>query len=174
MEAQQPLAQGWAIAALVTLLPVGLYLFFKMFTAKTRKAHWGYFALTMLLGTILMSILDASGWIPSKEAFEQRPAETPAPLEAFSRLPTPFLVTIGLAAIIWCGGANLVLIRQRRKAGRSWWESLNPLNPPFREMDGKAWIQIALLAILAFAVVSVGVDLAEVTRPDATASPPKN
>jgi len=41
-------------------------------------------------------------------------------------------------------------------------------------MDGKAWIQIALLAILAFAVVSVGVDLAEVTRPEATASPPKN
>lgn len=173
MEAQEPLAQGWAIAVLVTLIPLGLFLFFKMMTAKTRKAHWGYFALVMFLATILLSVLGASGLMPSAEQMRQHQVKSPSPGKALANLPAPALVTLGLAAVIWFGGGNWILIRQRRKAGRSWWECLNPFNPPFRDMDRRSWLQLILLALFGVVVISVGLELTmPAVQPAASISPP--
>lgn len=158
METQQPMLQGWAVAALVVVLPLILFLFYKMFTAKTRKGHWASFGLLMLVVSLLSAGLSESGIFPSQDTLAEQSVQPSPPL-----LPTPVVVSFALAAVIWIGGGNWIVIRQRRKSGRSWADSLNPFNPPFRDMDRRAWKQIVLLGLLSLLVASVGAELSKPT-----------
>lgn len=171
MEPQGTIEQGWVVGAILVALPIFFFLFFKMMTAKTRRAYFAVMALIAVIMLSLFAFLNESGFVPSLEEVRQHQAEAPSPEEVLSNAPTSVLVTFGLIAVIWIGGGNWILIRQARKAGRRWWEHLNPLNPPFRDMDWKAWVQMALLGVVALLVASLGAQLTA-DRPPATADAP--
>jgi hypothetical protein len=167
MEPQGSIGQSWIFGAIAVALPVLFFLFFKTMTAKSRKT---YFVGTALIAVIMLSffaIMTESGLMPSLEEVRQHQAEAPPLKEVLSNVPTSVSVAFGFTAVIWIGGGNWILIRQTRKAGRRWWEYLNPLNPPFRDMDWKAWAQMALLGVFALFAASIGAQLTAERPPDA-------
>ena len=161
METHSPAVEHWAFAVMLIGLPIGFFLFFKSFRAQTRKAYWSYNGLIAAVMLAMFGLLTTAGLIPSTEHLRQQQAEAPPAHEILSNFPTSNLVLFGLVAVIWIGGGNWIIIRQNRKAGRPWWYSFNPFNPPFRYMDGKSWVQLILLAFLSLAVFSIGANLIE-------------
>ncbi len=164
MEPSQPPIETTLIIATVVAV-LAILVVFRVFRARTP---WMLFLRWGLI------ILIALAWqIHFTDSFlMQHEVRTPPPLEealpAPSELPAPLLISLVLAAVIWVGGINWVVIRQRRRIGRGWAEILNPFNSPFRDMDRKAFMQIAVLAALGLAVVTVG---AELSVPDQPAHP---
>lgn len=157
--------QGLTLLAVIVLL---LYFGFKGMMAKTRRAYFVNYAVAAVIMLGTYAYLSAIGVIPSTEQIAKGYQPPPSPEEVVPRLPLPLIVSIALAAVIWAGGVHYVVARQARKAGRSVWSILNPLNPPFRDLDGRSWLQIALVIILGFVVVSVGLSLSEPVVPQQT------
>jgi type II secretory pathway component PulF len=168
METQQPAAEFWILPVVLVGLPICFFLFFKSFRAQTRKAYWTYNALIGAVMLVMFGLMRLAGLIPSTEQLREHQAKAPPPQEVLSNLPTSFLVLVGLVGLIWIGGGNWIVIHQRRKAGRSWWDCFNPFNPPFRDMNRKAWLQVALLAVFSLVVFSVGLNLIHGAAPAAS------
>ena len=151
-----------------------------MLTAKTRKAYFANMAAIGVIMFTLMTLFAQSSLMPTAEEWRQHkaaaptPSETFSPNEVFSKIPTPVIVVAAIAAVIWIGGGNWIMVRQARRAGRPWWDSFNPLTPPGRNMDRRAWLQLALLVFLGFAVFSVGMNLVQPAPQPAVSAPPQN
>ncbi|NJM36278.1 MAG: hypothetical protein HC850_18075 [Rhodomicrobium sp.] len=96
------------------------------------------------------------------------PAEPPhIPIrDVVGHLPWQFVA----AGILWMGGGTYIMVRQRRKAGLSWWEAFDPSYPPFRHMDGRVWAKILLLGVISLGLAQWG--LAEAARDEATRQVP--
>ena len=142
----------WSIVALGAMVPVLIVLFFKMMTAKTRKGYARNFALCMILGIVISSVLLNSGLGPSPEELRQAQNQAPKPGEMLRSLPWEVFVAGG----IWVIGGNYILLRQRRKAGESWRKVVNPFTSPVPYMNGRSWLQLLLLAFLSLALAQLG------------------
>jgi hypothetical protein len=140
----------WLILIAPAFALIGIFLLYKILTAKTRKSYFGYFGLAMAFGMVASTILVNSGLMPLPP-----PGHPPqqAPRDVLASLPWHVIV----AGILWICGGNYILARQGRKAGLSWWEALNPFSPPFRYMNGGAWAKILLLAIVALGFAHWGI-----------------
>jgi uncharacterized membrane protein YhaH (DUF805 family) len=174
METHQPSVESWVIAVFLIGIPICFFLFFKSFKAQTRRAYWIYNGVIAVVMLVMFGLLSAAGLMPSTEKLRQLQAEAPPPQDMLSQIPTSYLVLFGLIAVVWIGGGNWIVIRQKRKAGRSWWDCFNPLNPPFRDMNGIAWLQIALLMVFSLVVLGVGLELIQDIGPAASGGPPAN
>lgn len=161
MEIPQNPHLPWIFAAFLVGLPLCFYFGFKGFTAKTRKAYLGYIAAAATAMFAMFMVLSASDFFPSPTQIDRQKIEALSAEKALSKTPVPVVVVATIFGLLWIGGGNWIMIRRRRQAGRSWRESLNPFNPPFRDMDGKTWMQLALLAVLCFSVLSVGLNMAQ-------------
>jgi hypothetical protein len=148
--------------AIPVVLLLSLFLVFKQVTAKTRKTYWISLGLFMLLGVAMLTMVNVSGIVPE---LPKRPA--PDVGRIFSQVPVAQLVLLALAAAIWMIGVPFLIIRQTRKAGRSLWAYLNPLNPPFRDFDAEAWKIFGLLAVSSLTLGMAAVSLS----PDASVVP---
>jgi hypothetical protein len=147
VDASRPPAWFFAVWALT---PIFVYLFYKMMTAKTRRAYVGYFLASMLLGAIVSSTLSVSGLLP----FPDAKPPLPQPLDSFmTALPWQVIA----AGVLWIGGGYYIMARQYRKAGLSWWKVFDPFDPPFRHMDRAAWVKTLLLAIVALGLTHWGI-----------------
>jgi hypothetical protein len=97
-------------------------------------------------------ILGIPGLGPSHEEIEQAQRQAPKPDELLRAIPWEFFA----AGAIWIIGGNLIHLRQRRKAGESWLQALNPFAPFGRHMDRRSWLQLLLLAVVSLAVAQFG------------------
>lgn len=142
----------WTIVALGTVVPVLIVLFFRMMMTKTSKGVAINFALGIGVGLVISVILSISGLGPSSEELRQAQNQAPKSEEMLRAIPWEIFV----AATMWMIGGNYILLRQRRKAGESWGEALNPFAPFGRHMDRRSWSQILLLVFLSLAVAQFG------------------
>jgi hypothetical protein len=78
----------------------------------------------------------------------------------FANNPTA-LVLIGLAAVFWVVGGNILIAFHYRRRGVSWWGRLKPSNFAFVHFNGREWLILLILAILSlgcgFSAVVIGV-----------------
>jgi hypothetical protein len=120
-------------------------------STTSRKVYWRNIGILAVIGTT--AIIAAPFFMPHPN---------PAPVEAHKSLPAapePFAgmsyLQIGLlfaAAATMAVGGNLVGIRSARRAGRPWWQALNPLNPPFRDFTHA---DVASLGAVAFVALGL-------------------
>jgi hypothetical protein len=80
---------------------------------------------------------------------------------------------IFIAAGMWIIGGNYILLRQRRKAGESWMQALNPFAPSGRHMDGRSWLQVLLLLFVSLALAHMGLARSAHLPKGATAIQPR-
>jgi len=166
---------GFWFAAIPIALVILAVLLFKQLFAKTHKSYWMYTALLVIAGFVIFVIVNTSGIIPEAELREMASRPPPSLGEFTSRMPVLQIVLLVLAGGVWIIGANFLTVWQRRKTGRSWWVSLNPFGPVFRDFDRKAWAIFGLLllssmvlAMLALSIPPEGKDVPRVqSSPDA-------
>ncbi len=119
------------------------------------KNDWRLYLALIVVGALVVVLLNTTGVLEEqREKLVQQQQEHPLPQpgEVFSEIPTEHIVLTALIALIWVGGANVLIVRQRRKAGLSWWACFNPFMLPFRYFDRKAW---AILAVLLLCTVFI-------------------
>ena len=121
-------------------------------TAKTSKAMAINFVLAQAVGLVALVIFSISGLGPSPEEWRHAQSRAPKPEEMLKAIPWEFFI----AGAIWLLGGNYIVLRQRRKAGESWIQALNPFGPLVRYMDGRSWWQLLLLVFLTLAVAQIG------------------
>jgi hypothetical protein len=148
------------IAVFVAALVVAPLAWFRMLKAKTRAQYFKAIALFVLPILVTFSLGNLSSF-KSPSPVPQAPAPAPTLEQAFSGFTFAQGVLLALAAVIWIGGGNLLLWRIHRRAGRSFWSAMNPLNPPFRDFVGRDWVMLAALAAASMVLGSIALGLGQ-------------
>lgn len=131
---------------------------FRMLKAKTRPQYLKAIALFVLpiLATFALGELSS---FKSAAPAPQAPAPTLTLEQAFSGFSFAQGLLLALAAVIWIGGGNLLLWRIHKRAGRSFWRAMNPLNPPFRDFTGRDWFVLIVLAAASMSLAVIAMNL---------------
>jgi len=144
--------EEWPDILIATLILTGFVvlsvLFYKQSFAKTHKAWWIYTLLLFLVGFVGLIVVSKSGLLDAELA-EKAKRPPPSLQTVSSEMPVSQVVLLAAAGIIWIGGVNVLVVWQRRRAGRSWWACFNPFGPIFRDFDGRTWLIFGLLFLLA-------------------------
>ena len=135
------------VAALV-IAPV---VWFRMLRAKSRAVYWQSVAL--FIGPMLLTFVlaQAAGLMPEVPAPSGPP---PSFQDVLGDLPTHQIVLLALAGLVWMGGGNLLLHLHRRRLGKTWWQTLNPLEPPFKDFNAREWWTLAGLVVTSLGLVA--------------------
>ena len=161
---QHPIPTIWANIILAATALIFVALFFRTITAKTSGATAIHYLLLIGVSIVAWPLFIASGLGPSPEELQKFQNQALKPEEIIKALPWEFFV----AGAIWIIGGNYILIRQRRKAGQSWKQVLNPFAPFVRHMDRWSYLQLLLVACLSLAVANVGLGRVGQLRPGNT------
>jgi hypothetical protein len=70
-----------------------------------------------------------------------------------SRLGVLFL---GLAAMTWLVGGNILVASHYRRLGKSPWSGFRPFAFPFKNFNAKEWAILAVLLVSAFTLGAIG------------------
>jgi hypothetical protein len=66
---------------------------------------------------------------------------------------------LSLAGLTWIGGGSLLWFRHTKRVGRPWWTVMNPLQPQFRDFTGEEWAVLGGLAVVAFLLAGIAINL---------------
>lgn len=69
------------------------------------------------------------------------------------------LILIGLSAVTWLVGANVLVAMHYRRVGKSIWSGFKPFAYPFKDFNRLEWLWLGLLAALALTLVALGIEL---------------
>lgn len=143
-----PVFEILTLVAFLVSMVVGPIAWYRTVRAKNRAAYWKNIAL--FVGPIALTFLfaDAAGLLPEATT---PPPTAPNLQEVFERMPTRQVILLAVVAVVWIGGGNLLSYFQNRRLGKRWWQGMNPLDPPFKDFNGR---EMAIL--LALATVSLG------------------
>ncbi len=162
MEYQTEVIKILIFVALVIAFPVALVSWYRMLRAKTCKDYLKNVAL--FFGPILLVFVLASGVGLSEfpNLFEIEPPPTaPDPLETLGIMPKAQLTLLILAACIWLIGGYVLFNRHNKRVGKTWWQSINPLNRPFKEFNSREWSILGVLVVATFVVAGLAMSLNE-------------
>jgi len=130
---------------------------FRMVTARDRKTYWKSIAL--FVGPILLVFVFAElGGLFPETNFENQPKierpmiDRPELNELFGAMPLLQKILLGAAGATWLIGGNLLFITHNRRTNKRWWHLLNPLNPPFKDFNGKEWLILVCLVVITMAL----------------------
>jgi len=73
--------------------------------------------------------------------------------DGMSRLGVLFL---GLAAMTWLVGGNILVASHYRRLGKSPWSGFRPFAFPFKNFNAKEWAILAVLLVSAFTLGAIG------------------
>jgi hypothetical protein len=128
---------------------------FRAVRAKTRAAYWKNNALFVI--PILLVFLLAYGVGLTPETPTLPP---PRPQDVFGKMPTAQLVLLGIVAAIWIGGGNVLFYFHNRRLGKKWSKPMNPLDPPFKDINTRKWLILGALVVVSLgfgaAAISIG------------------
>jgi hypothetical protein len=161
---QHPIPPIWANIILAATAFIFVALFLGTRTAKTSGAIAIYYLLLIGVSLVAWPLFMALGLGPSPEELQKFQNQALKPEEIINALPWEFFV----AGAIWIIGGNYILIRQRRKAGQSWKQVLNPFAPFVRHMDRWSYLQLLLMVLLSLAVANAGLGRVGQLPPEST------
>jgi hypothetical protein len=146
----------WIAFALAMILsPIS---WFRMIRAKTRFDYVKNGAL--FLGPLLLAwfLVNAAGLVPEHVT----PAATPPSVQyVFDMVPKSQIILLALAGAVWIGGGNLLMYFHNRRIGKRWWQSLNPLTPPFKDFNAAEWSVLVALIVVSLVLVTLGISIGE-------------
>ena len=127
---------------------------FRMMRAKTRLAYWKNIAL--FLGPILLVFLfaNAAGLMPEAPT---PPLALPSPQDVWGKMPTIQIVLLAGGAAVWIGGGNLLFHFHNRRLGKKWWQVMNPLDPPFKDLNTREWSILVALVIVSLGLMGLAI-----------------
>ena len=125
---------------------------YRMVRAKTRTAYWGNMGLFvgLILGVFLVA--DLAGFDTGISKPLPPPQNIPNFEQVFGQMPATHLALLIAAAVLWIGGGNLLFYLHNRRLGKRWWQALNPLDPPFKDFNGREWVVLGLLTVGSLAL----------------------
>jgi len=141
----------------IFVCPIAWY---RMVRAKTRTAYWGNMGLFagLILGVFLVAKL--AGFDTGLSKPPPPPQSAPSFEQVFGQMPAAQLALLIAAAVLWIGGGNVLFYLHNRRLGKRWWQMLNPLDPPFKDFNGREWAALGVLTVgslvLGAAAISVG------------------
>ncbi len=152
MEEQSNIFAVLTAIAFVIAFPTALITWFRMIRSKNRKDYLKNIALFVLpiLSVFLLAHLGGLTQFPNMS--EAPPPQVPSAQEIFSTMPTAQLILLGIAGGIWLIGGNVLFYLHKRRVGKSWWQFMNPLEPPFKDFNGKEWSILIVLVISTFII----------------------
>jgi hypothetical protein len=144
------------VAAMV-VCPIAWY---RMVRAKTRSAYWGNMGLFAGLILGVFQVADLAGFDTGLRKPAPPPQSIPSIEHVFGQMPPIQLALLISAAVLWIGGGNLLFYLHNRRLGKRWWQALNPLDPPFKDLNTREWVTLGVLTVaslgLGAAAISVG------------------
>jgi hypothetical protein len=152
--------QALMVLMFVTAILVCPIAWYRMVRAKTRTAYWGNMGLFagLILGVFLVAEL--AGFDTGLSTPPPPPQSVPGFEQVFGQMPTMQLGLLIAAAVLWIGGGNVLFHLHNRRLGKRWWQALNPLDPPFKDFNGREWAALAVLTVgslaLGAAAISAG------------------
>ena len=153
MEEQSNIFVVLTFIALVIAFPTALIAWFRMIRAKNRKDYLKNIALFVLPILSVFVLAYFGGLMQFPDVAKAPPAQVPSAQEIFSKMPTPQLILLGLAGCIWLIGGNVLFFFHKRRVGKSWWQSMNPLEPLFKDFNGREWSILIVLVVSTFIFV---------------------
>lgn len=79
--------------------------------------------------------------------------------EMYARMPRLQLLFLGLAAITWLGGANVLVAFHYRRLGKSAWSGFRPFAFPWKDFNAIEWLVLLALAALTLALMAIATSL---------------
>lgn len=141
----------------IIICPIAWY---RMVRAKTRTAYWGNMGLFagLILGVFLVA--ERAGFDTGLKNAPPPPESVPSFEQVFGQMPAMQLALLIAAAVLWIGGGNVLSYLHNRRLGKRWSQTLNPLDPPFKDFNGREWAALGVLTVgslaLGSAAISVG------------------
>jgi hypothetical protein len=120
----------------------------RILTAKTQQAYVFNIALFVLPILAVFALGHAVGFAD----FTAPPKNPVPPSAAAPQFTWQQIVLLAAAGCVWIVGGNVLTYRQNKRTGRSFWSSLNPFQPPFRDFNRQEWAALACLAALTLAL----------------------
>lgn len=69
--------------------------------------------------------------------------------DMFAAMPGLQLVFLGLMAVTWLIGGNVLVAFHYRRVGKSAWSGFRPFAFPFKDFNAKEWLILAVLAVVS-------------------------
>ena len=150
MEEQSNIFTVLTAIAFVIAFPTALIAWFRMIRAKNRKDYLKNIALFVLPILSVFLLAHLGGLIQFPDMAKAPPLQVPSAQEIFSKMPTPQLILLGIAGCIWLIGGNILFFLHKRRVGKSWWQFMNPFEPPFKDFNGREWLVLIALIVSTF------------------------
>jgi len=148
VEDPNPIFLGFFFLVFIAAWITAVVSWFRMVTAKDRKTYWKSIAL--FVGPILLvfAIAEIGGLFPEVDFQSQPLPEPPMAGDVLAKMPFSQKVLLAAAAVSWIGGLSVLFVLHNKRTNKRWWHQLNPLNPPFKDFNGKEWtILLGLVAV---------------------------
>ena len=78
-------------------------------------------------------------------------------LAALQGLPYKQILFLGLAAVTWLIGGNILVATHYKRIGKPWFSGFRPFAFPFGNFNLKEWLILFGLAVLTFAFGIIGI-----------------
>ena len=83
----------------------------------------------------------------------------PNMFDVFASWPIETQIYLGLCAVTWLIGGNIVIALHYRRVGKPWWSGFKPFAFPWRDFNGREWGMLGALVIVAFTFGSCGINV---------------
>jgi len=87
--------------------------------------------------------------------------QAPIPLDIIDLVrswPRETQIYIGLFAVTWLIGGNIVVALHYKRVGKPWWSGFKPFAFPWRDFNGREWAMLGILAFVALTFGSCGIN----------------
>lgn len=140
----------------IAVFALSLWAWFRMMTAKTTQDYLKWMAVFAGPLLLLFAILYSLGFFPEIPRTEPpRSKDLPSPIDLFANMPPLQMLFVGLTAITWLIGGNVLMYSTAKRQGLRWYQMLNPLRPPFQHFEGRDWATLGALLILSLLFASI-------------------
>lgn len=158
MQAVFQILMVFMFVAAIIVCPIA---WFRMVKARTRSAYWGNMGLFagLILSVFVLAELAGFETGLGKSPPPPRP-DNPSFQDLVGQMPTIQIVLLSAAALLWIGGGNVLFYFHHRRLGKRWWQILNPLDPPFKDFNGREWAVLVALAVLSLALGQTAISVA--------------
>ena len=77
----------------------------------------------------------------------------------FAAMPGLQLVFLGLAAVTWLIGGNVLVAFHYRRVGKSAWSGFRPFAFPFKDFNAREWLILAILLALSLTFCGIAISM---------------
>ncbi len=136
--------------------------FYRIIRAKTRKEYLGNFGLFVGLILTVFAMAELTGIDTGLTELPPPPQDFPNFEQISEKMPKLQLALIIAFALLWLVGGNLLFYFHNRRLGKRWWQTLNLLDPPFKDFNRREWIILGVLFLATLALGIWAVSLSEI------------